>query len=352
MSIVRPSGPVPADIILIGEAPGKDEDILGVPFVGASGRELKEMLTVSGIDPASVRFTNVFNTRPENNDVNRFTGNRGSVPKDYPFPALSTGHYVLTEHLDCLTRLAEEIHTAHPRLIIAVGNTPCWALLQRTGISKLRGSVFACELLGCAGVPVLPTYHPSAVLRDWSLRTIAIHDFMKAKRFLDEGFSPKHRRLLLEPTLEEVRDFFDQFIYPHPSRLLSVDIETTKETITCIGFSNDPGAAITVPFYDPAKPDRNYWATAEEEVLAWLLCKAVLESDIPKLGQNFLYDLQYLYRAGIRVRNLAHDTMIRHHALHPELEKGLGFLGTMYTDEQPWKLLRDRNRDTFKLEDE
>lgn len=83
-----------------------------------------------------------------------------------------------------------------------------------------------------------------------------------------------------------------------------------------------------------------------------MVCKAVCESDIPKLGQNFLYDLQYLHRAGIRPRAFRHDTMIKHHSLHPELDKGLGFLATLYTDEAPWKVLRDRNKDNFKIDDE
>lgn len=365
---VESSGPQPCDVLIVGEAPGKDEDFLRTPFVGASGMELRRMLNQAGfpggirrvnekhsthdVGSQTYRLSNVFNVRPENNDVNRFCGNRGSVGKSYRLPPLSTGNYVLPEHLDCLQRLDAEIRHTKPRLIIAVGNTPCWALLQRTGISKLRGHVFPCELPGLRDVPVLATYHPAAVLRDWSLRVIAVQDLMKAKRFLDEGFHPAKRELVLAPDLSEVTRFLDQWIFNNPPRVLSFDIETRRESITCIGFSPTNDRAITIPFYDPSKPDGNYWATAREERDIWRLVSRVLSSDIPKLGQNGLYDIQYLYRHGILVKNYLHDTMIRHHSLHPELEKGLGFLGSIYTDEAPWKLLRKRTKENFKLEDE
>lgn len=77
----------------------------------------------------------------------------------------------------------------------------------------------------------------------------------------------------------------------------------------------------------------------------------MLETEIPKLAQNGLYDVQYCIRNGWPVRNFTHDTMLRHHSLYPEMEKGLGFMGTIYTDEQPWKMLRNRHRDQLKLED-
>jgi DNA polymerase I-like protein with 3'-5' exonuclease and polymerase domains len=68
--------------------------------------------------------------------------------------------------------------------------------------------------------------------------------------------------------------------------------------------------------------------------------QALLESEIPKVFQNGMFDINYLTRAGIYVRNCAHDTMLLHHVLYPELPKGLGFLGSIYSNESAWKLLR------------
>lgn len=348
----KPKGPLFADVLIVGEAPGKNEDILGIPFVGASGKELDRMLLQAGIEPKSCRFTNVFMERPENNDVNSFCGKRSDVGKSYAFPPLASGKWVLPIHLGELDRLAGEIAAGAPKLIIALGNTAAWALLGRTGIGKLRGTIFSSTLLGAERIPVLPAFHPAAVLRDWSLRTITVTDFLKAARFLAGGLSIPRRELWLNPNLDEIRAFLDQFIYGDRPPILSMDIETFGGTITCIGFSPTPLRAITIPFYDPTALDRNYWPSLSEEVAAWNMVKEVCESDIPKLGQNGLYDLQYLWKFGVRVRAYLHDTMIKHHSIYPEMPKSLGFLASIYTDEANWKILRDRNRDNFRIDDD
>lgn len=355
---IKSSGPTPCDVLFVGEAAGQQESVLGVPFVGDAGQELRSQLNQAGFEGGSkrplypdqgVRMTNVFMEQPPKNDIDFFCGKRADVPKAYPYPALAQGKYVLEKYLPYLEQLREEILACRPRLIVALGNVPCWALLRRTGITKLRGAVYGCELV--PGVPVLPTFHPSYILRTWQDRVIAVGDLMKAKRFLDEGFNPPRRELWLDPTIEEVREFC-QRILDDPPPLLSFDIETFADTITCIGFSPRPDLAITIPFYDPSKPDRNFWPTKELEVEAWHWCFKLLTSDIPKVGQNGLYDIQYCHKHGIPVRRYRHDTMIKHHALYPELPKGLGFMATLYTDEAQWKVLRDRNKDNFKIDDE
>lgn len=357
---IRPTGPSPCEILFVGEAPGKDEEALKVPFVGASGQEFRRMLNQAGFLGGTkrpffldqgVRMTNVFMERPKDNDVKSFCGKRADVGKDYFLPPLGQGQYVRPEFLFHVANLAEEIKEVQPRLIVALGNTATWALIKRTGISKLRGAVFPNELVPGAA-PVLPTFHPAAILREWSNRIISVGDLKKARRFLDEGLSVVRRELWLEPTLAEVREFLLGRILDNPPRLLSFDIETFGETITCIGFSPSSTSSITIPFFDPAKPDRNYWSTIEEELEVRALVGKVLASPIPKLGQNGLYDIQYCVREGWPVNSYQHDTMIRHHSLHPELEKGLGFQASLYTDEAPWKVLRDRNKDNYKIDDE
>jgi uracil-DNA glycosylase len=359
--MIKPSGPTPCEVLVVGEAPGKEEDALGVPFVGTSGQELRRMLEQAGFNPgrkapfyadSKVRFTNVFLERPPNNNIDAFCGKRADVGREYSHIPLSMGKYVLPAYLRYLDTLADEIKLCQPRLVVALGNTATWALLGRTGITKLRGSVFPNELVP-GGPPVLPTYHPANILREWSNRVVAVGDLIKARRFLDTGFSVPRRELWIDPTLDEIREFLDRWIFGERPRVLSFDIETFGETITCIGFAPSRDRAITIPFYDPGKPDRNYWATPGEELEAWKLCHRVLTSDIPKLGQNGLYDVQYLHAARIPVKRYLEDTMIRHHSLYPEMEKGLGFMATLYTDEAPWKLLRDRKKDTVdKIGDE
>lgn len=88
----------------------------------------------------------------------------------------------------------------------------------------------------------------------------------------------------------------------------------------------------------------SYWPTAEAEVLAWRFVRRVLSLPMPKYGQNTLYDINFLWtRYGITVENYEDDTMLMHHALQPESLKGLGFLGSVYTNEGSWKLMNRRD---------
>ena len=105
-------------------------------------------------------------------------------------------------------------------------------------------------------------------------------------------------------------------------------------------FANS--VALVVPFFDPRRARRSYWPTVEDERLAWRFVKRVLEAPKPaKLFQNGLYDIAFLWRAyGIGVRGAEEDTMLLHHALQPEALKGLGYLGSLYTDEGSWKHMR------------
>ena len=86
---------------------------------------------------------------------------------------------------------------------------------------------------------------------------------------------------------------------------------------------------------------KSYWPNAADEVRAWKFIRHVMNSPIPKLGQNFLYDMQYLWKvARIPTRNFRHDTMLLHHALYPGMQKSLAFQGSIYTFEPAWKGLR------------
>ena len=356
----KPSGPLTSEVLFVGEAPGKDEEALGAPFLGASGKLLRRMLDKagwpSGLDEheriiaanQSVRMTNVFMERPPDNDLKAWCTPKRAAGADYPLPPLSTGQYMGREHLHELDRLRDEIRAQRPRLIVALGNTPCWALLRRTGIGKLRGSVFDCELE--PGIAVLPTYHPAAILRDYSLKVVAQADLLKAKRYLDEGFAPRKRERWLDPTREEMETFKAEYL--DHATIIAFDVETKGGSVTCIGFSPTPDRAICVPFYDPRKPSRSFWPDVDSERWAWQWVKDVLQSRVPKVAQNGLYDVQYCVAWGIQPQNVLHDTMIRHHAYQPELEKGLGFLGSIYTDEAPWKLMRPRNKDNYREDDE
>ena len=389
------SGPPNPKVLLVGEAWGADEEKLKLPFVGVSGQELWRMLGESFPDvrpdlhrdaadmcgpqwglawvrrridwliAAGIGMTNVLNMRPPQNKLEAICGTKTEVGKDYPYSALVRGKYLLPRHLHHLDTLHQKILDCSPNIVVAMGNAACWGLLGTTGITALRGTTVMSKL----GVKVLPTFHPASLLYEgqWSNRPIVIMDLMKAAR---ESKFPEVRRpkrnVIISPTLQEVRDWIGGCLAEPPWRL-AVDIETAGGIIDTIGFARSASEAFVIPFgphrykrgqnYIIIKPRKgdgsevtNYWETLEDEREVWGLVTNLLESGIPLVFQNGVYDIQYLLRIGIRPRNCSDDTMLAWHSLYPELRKSLGFIGSILTDESAWKELNKHRADTARRE--
>lgn len=333
------------NIMLLGEAWDKDDEQEGRPFVGTSGFILNGMLKEIGIVRDECYVTNVFNLRPEpSNDIINLCGLKADGIPGYP--ALTNGKYVQAQYAPELIRLFREIDAVKPNVVVALGATAAWALCKTTGIKKIRGA----PILGRNGIKVLPTYHPAAVGRDWTLRPIVLSDLDKAKMEAEYPEIRRPQRLIhIEPTLNDLVEF--EFTHIRNSSSLSIDIETKNDQITCIGFAPTTDRCLVVPFYDPMKKDGNYWPTLEEELRAWKWVQRVCNLNKQIVFQNGLYDMHFLWRRyGITVKHALDDTMLMHHALQPEMEKGLGFMGSLYTNEANWKFMRD-DHTTVKRED-
>lgn len=133
------SGNPAAQIMLVGEAPGRNEDLEGQPFVGASGRLLTDILAKVGLTREEVFITNVVKCRPP--------GNRKPLP---------------TEAANCREYLVGQIALIRPRVLVALGATAAAALIASPlAIGKLRGTVQQYE-----EIPVVCTYHPAYVFRN------------------------------------------------------------------------------------------------------------------------------------------------------------------------------------------
>ena len=361
--------------MLIGEAYGRNEQALGYGFVGAGGVELLRMLHDAGVIELTsedtsfiskfwnegkpeyidmvwrlhpeIYRTNVFNIHPPGNDIRTLCGPKASGIRGYP--ALSQSKFLRREYIPNLEALADEIAAVDPNLVVALGNTPLWALCGTTGISKIRGTT-RLSTHTISGYKVLPTYHPAAVLRQWELRPTTIFDLIKAKREREfpEVRRPK-REIWIEPTIEDIERFINEHITG--CTICAVDIETSGNQVTCIGFSPNRGNAIVIPFYDARRRNRSYWTDKQVEQQVWRLVASVLSScSIKKVFQNGLYDIAFLWRSvGIPVFGAEEDTMLLHHALQPESLKGLGFLGSIYSDEGAWK--QQRKTATIKADE-
>src|SRR6266704_5682281 len=127
-------------IAVVGEAWGAEEEIQRAPFVGTSGWELTKMLSEAGIHRADCFLTNCFNLRPPGgNDIENLCTDRSEgLVKLGP---LKAGKYLRPEYAPELERLRLELSNCSPNVIIALGGTATWTLLETTGITKLRGTV-------------------------------------------------------------------------------------------------------------------------------------------------------------------------------------------------------------------
>lgn len=144
-----------ADWLVIGEAPGADEDAQGEPFVGRAGQLLNEMLRAAGQPREQVFIANILKCRPPNN-------------RD-PKPA---------EVEQCLPYLQQQIEMVQPKLILVVGRIAAHNLLNvETPIGKLRGQV---HYYGDNNIPVIVTYHPAYLLRSPAQKSKAWDDLMLA----------------------------------------------------------------------------------------------------------------------------------------------------------------------------
>ncbi|MFA4994682.1 MAG: uracil-DNA glycosylase [Bdellovibrionales bacterium] len=160
-------------LVLVGEAPGAEEARLGKPFVGRSGQLLDKMLEQAGIEREQTLIANVFRFQPPANKIDTFFASRRAAATEGFKLAEEYGKFgsafcraayaAEIEHLrDVLTR-------EKPEIIVALGRTPFWALTGENGLLDKVGKPLPCRLM--PSVEVIPTYHPSFILRgNWKLQ--------------------------------------------------------------------------------------------------------------------------------------------------------------------------------------
>lgn len=328
--------------MIVGEAPGEMEVARGEPFIGASGQELSKLLQEAGIQRAQCFLTNVSRVRPPGNDIEMFLAMRKADIS--PLHVRVRDKWVLPPIANGLEQLKREIELCQPNLIIALGNVALWALTGKWGIMSWRGSVLPSNLdLAIPYQPkVLPTYHPAAILRQWSWRHIVVTDLRRAAREArSRELTRAHYSHVIGADFSTTTDILKGLLKgldAGPLKL-AADIETRAGHISCIGLAWSKLDAICIPFMDTHKPDGHYWPTLEEELQVVLLLRAILtHSNLISIGQNFIYDAQYISRHWKFIPKLTRDTMIAQHSCFSSMQKGLDFLSSMYCEDHVyWK---------------
>jgi uracil-DNA glycosylase family 4 len=310
--MIQPVGPIPAKIMLVGEAPGEQEEKAGVPFVGMAGKLLDSLLEGAGIRREECYITNVMLERPAGNKFSNFYVKEKG--KRSPSAALVEGR----------ARLLTEIARVQPCVIVPMGNEAMLAILGMSGVVDWRGS--------CLDSPmgkVIPTIHPASILRHWTYLPAVQNDFIRIK---GEAATPEfyrtHRELVVcydfNQAVEELKGVLN-------AKEVAFDIETESAQVTAIGFSHQLHRAITIPLWFAGSGSR---FDIQQETLLWELITSILCSPgIRSMAHNGVFDIEHLRRVhGISVTNYALDTMLAFHTVYPELPKGLDYLCSIYTD--------------------
>ena len=310
------SGAVNAKLMIVAEAPGKDEDAAKEPLVGRTGQLVNEMLKRGGLSRDQVYCTNVVKYRPPNNDIKLLPIIGHSIEEGIP-------------------QLEAEIKAIKPNCILALGDLALKTLTSKRGIGKYRGSILSSHL----GPKVVSTLHPAGLLYSdgtrlpYSARTYIQLDFNRAiEESKTRELNLPHRLLQIAKGEFDVYQFFETY---KDKKVVSVDIETPKQIPFCISFAFNKSHAISIPLLNcfgieiPKLQLVGMWRRVAEQLG---------REDLKVIGQNFKFDQEKLLAPlGMKVGNFWLDVMFLAHTLHPELLQRLSFITSIYTREPFYK---------------
>jgi uracil-DNA glycosylase len=161
-NLVIGDGNLNAEIVFIGEAPGKNEDEQGLPFVGAAGKFLNEMLAQAGLERSDVYITNIVKYRPPNN--------RDPLPEEkkafWPY-------------------LLKQLQIIQPKVVVTLGRHSMEYFLPDMKISQIHGQAKRIKF-GDDKLVIVPLYHPAAALYNGAMRQTLIDDFLLVPKIIEK----------------------------------------------------------------------------------------------------------------------------------------------------------------------
>lgn len=309
-------------IMIVAEAPGVEEDKVGVPLIGSSGKMLNYLLQQSGISRSECIITNVARIRPPSNEIRHYYQDKTMT---LPTPQMQ-------EWIDLLKA---EITEYSPNIIVALGSTALYTLTGEKGITNNRGFVQKCSLV--KGYKILSTYHPAAVLREHKLHFTSIMDLRKALRQSEyREIKPDPRRLHATVSFNEFISYLQALSkFDITSSPISCDIETSQpgSHIHIIGFADSPINAYSFEILHGHAPV----LTRENEFILWKEIDNVLQKR-RIIFHNGSYDAVVLMNNnGICCKNFTIDTLVAAHICWPECPRSLSYLSSILLDVPAWK---------------
>lgn len=301
-------------LIIVAEAPAREEMVRCRPLVGPTGRLFNDLLSEAGGVRSRIHIVNV--SREPISNISKYVGNNNKLTK--------AGEVLAKD-------LQNRLSKTHPNTIVAMGKLALTALVGDGRISKLRGSPLESTLL--PGTEVIPCLHPAMCLpfrRQTHMKYTIVADLRKALRHADmPGVIRPNRTLLVEPTFSEVMAFLSHIEQYHT---VALDIEVYNHQVSCISFSVDPMVSMSIPFA------QDYW-TEGQEAQIWLRIAHILSNPaIRKCGQYVTFDISFLLlQNGIHTHGDILDTYCAHRIMYPDFPASLEFITSLYTDEPYYK---------------
>lgn len=323
-NFVPGEGPRDAKIIIIGEAPGKQENLKRRPFTGGAGTILDSELSRADIDrKKDVYVTNVVKYQPPGNNL------KTKAALDY-----------IAENIPILHREIRSLPQV--RVIVPTGNIAMAALGLSDRIGRARGFIYNTPL-----GKVIPTFHPAYFMRSYEDIVTGIRDFQKIKRHATTGGRAAPREMFnIAPTIIEVEEFVARIknqVNLGKKITLAVDLETyitdhpILTPIKTVGLATDNREALIVPFI--TQSERLYWRSEDETLRAITAIGELLDDPrIEIMCHNALFDILVLMSHGFVINGPIYDTMIGQYLVYHPSPHTLEYLVSIYTDFDQWKL--------------
>lgn len=320
-------GPKNADILLVGQNPGREEDRKGKPFVGSSGKILKSQLTKAGFDAENYGTSKDWPTIRYTNAVRCITPNNRE-----PTPA---------EAKACRPYLEEEIARVKPRYVVTAGGFATKGALKKAKISTAHGQFIDGATVTKDGhrFTGYPIYHPAAALRDPSKLTVIGQDLARLKRHVDGtlGKTQDDFNYAVVHTAEDLKRFWDLFdaceVFAYDTETSGLFVHGRDFFVRCIAFAMGFPRGIkplvrVVPLQMPGSMYENEH-NRQEAFLRVAHRKAAGKTAVSFHGK---YDNNALRRVyGLRLVN-AFDAMLAHHIIDENQDHDLKYVSRIELD--------------------
>jgi DNA polymerase I-like protein with 3'-5' exonuclease and polymerase domains/uracil-DNA glycosylase len=369
--VVPPEENVGAQIALVGEAPGEQEEKAERLFVGPSGDEVMRALGAAQLRRRDVHITNVLLCRPPKNELdnllakisseNRERQKRNKELKDRWELARRANPWLEEPKYEALTpspitccspRLKQEI--SHISKIIALGGTAAKTVMNtQQNIMSIRGGFV--ELDEGAGFParqVMPTVHPSFVLRSPRYMHVFRNDIFKAAQRFRGAATWKPPHIIYHPSPEQLEAFLNSPNVPYWTYDLETDgIEPLTAKIRCVGIGTSEVVAIVGLLGKDGFT--RFYTYEDQQRITEVMKRFFTDPNKLKVGHNSgSYDTNCLNAQWGIWPTPALDTILLHRLVESELPHGLGFVGSMYTDAPSWKTDREGRKLAFDAEND